>query len=263
LEINYGLTKNMGDNDTNRRPANSSEHENNQGEHKVRRRRIGSDGFTGALAVFGLVTGSSGHWFDWWFIALFIPAILISGGRALYEHARDKWSEDNAFVCSWILPMVAAVLIAFAYLISWPKPEPKPHFRLVLNTSSHLELTNSFLFPGASMQRTLDKNGFLIVPLTTNSDCSLLFLLASDSPVTAENVSVILLVSSNLNCSPAAGWELDNRRHDDDMLWLGFRNSFPISGFDGLTLPALQFRPRLEEGKLGSVPGIVNIGTPK
>jgi hypothetical protein len=73
------------------------------------------------FAIYGVITGSHDNWRSPW-VMLAIMFVLFFGGFALNEwlHERTSWHGDNVFLVSGAVPGFIGIIIAFAYIITWP-----------------------------------------------------------------------------------------------------------------------------------------------
>jgi hypothetical protein len=111
----------MDDNHTEGSPKPRSEHI----DHNNANQKVGASIWRGFLAlifaIYGVVAGSAFHWREWWVVAG-LMLFLFFGALALHEwlNIHTLWHCDNIFLVSVGIPMLIAIVIGFAYIITWP-----------------------------------------------------------------------------------------------------------------------------------------------
>jgi hypothetical protein len=166
---------------------------------------------SGLFAFFAQYVESFNHKFLFPSLVLVLVTVA-SAARALWVHLVNNGSSHrDAHLRSTAIVVCGTILCA---LMFWREREPpQPHLRLVLKGTSqdrflNLQLTNSFLLKSESKLSLGPGDGFLIIPVSTNStQISLTFAFINDSSLSIDSMQITLLIYKRILWAAGAGWQ--------------------------------------------------------
>lgn len=90
------------------------------------------------FVIYGVITGSQGHWREWWVIGGLILACFFVA-LALHEFLHDQTAlnGDNILFLSVGIPLLLAILIGFGYIVTWPVKEEQKMVQPASNNTTN------------------------------------------------------------------------------------------------------------------------------
>jgi hypothetical protein len=154
-----------------------------------------------------------------------------------------NWKTLSVWLAS-LLPVAMAI---------WEnsRPEPTPHFTMVLQSATgwkniNLELTNAVLFSEEGhVLSTLDLKGYLVIPVkAAQTNVSLDFTLIPDSPVESDLAEIVMSIPKDVKCHSGEGWSESKFPSANDQYTKSIGSKLDLRFIlpnDWITLPELTF----------------------